>query len=360
MNVLTRVSLPELAEVTGSVIISGTNMTEINCPKLAAAGTIYLIGAALTVADFPKLKTITASLNVQSPALTTLDGLSALEEVPSISISGARALTSIAGLHALKSAGTMSFYNAESLTEMDLRGISLDRLSISGTTWNNLRRIAADDEFAGRLDFSVQNVAALPAIEGFRRVGRLTMSAYGVAALDLPLLEKVEEELSFSSSDGVLKTINLPNLKSAGSLIIVATETLNVPKLETVGGGVSISLMPDIAVLEFPKLKSIVGQLYINNSNNTQDRPLHSISFPVLESIGAKLTFNNSYAAAAFPNFTNLDGFAALRSVQGVTITRFANLVDFTGLKNAIPSFTRYDWNVTNCGYNPTYQDMLE
>ena len=361
MNLLEKIIFPELSEVTGNLIVAGANIKEASYPKLETLTNLYLTGAALTKAEFPKLKTLSGDLSVQSPTLTTLNGLAALESVKNISVSGAKALSSLAGLRSLKSAVRIQFYNAESLTEIDLRGMEVGTLEISGTSWTNLSRIAGDEEFAGKLSFSTQGIATLPEIVGFRRVEQLSISPFELVTLDAGWLEKVTGEFSCSSSNNeTLATINLPNLKSVGSLTFLATETLNVPGLETIGGGASLRLTAKAARVAFPKLRSIAGPLNIYNQTNTVDHPLASLSFPALETIDGTLTLQNSYAASRFVNFTNLDGFSKLRAVKGVTITRFANLVDFKGLKNAVRSFTRYEWNVTNNGYNPTYQEMME
>ncbi|MDR2563205.1 MAG: hypothetical protein LBC98_04615 [Prevotellaceae bacterium] len=360
INALTEINLPELREVSGSFNFEGSNLKRINCPRLETAATLYIAGPALDEVNFPKLKDLTSSLSIQSPVLTSLDGLSALETVNSISISGATALTSISGLSSLRSAASVSFNNVPNIGEIDLSGVEVaTALSISGTSWTSLTRVAGADDFAGRLNFSVQGVSAMPLIEGFRRTARIQISTYGIVNFDAPWMEEVAGDLSCSFND-VINTVNLPNLRSVGSLNIPVTAVLNLPELTTVGGYFGITLTQYAASIVCPKLRSISGNLSVTNTSNVVLRPFGLISFPVLETIGGTLSLNNSYTAVDFPNFTNLDGFAALRSVKGVTITRFANLVDFTGLKNAIPSFTRYEWNVTYCGYNPTYQDMLD
>jgi hypothetical protein len=105
-----------------------------------------------------------------------------------------------------------------------------------------------------------------------------------------------------------------------------------------------------------PKLKSIVGDLTMSFSNNSN---LTFASFPELKSITGLLSLKSS-SYSINSKFADISGFSSLSSADGVTIEYFSGLKDFEPLKNVIPSIVSGQWKITGCGYNPTLQNMRD
>lgn len=133
---------------------------------------------------------------------------------------------------------------------------------------------------------------------------------------------------------------------------------------------------------DFSSLKEIVGAstITINGEN--------SINLSSLEKVGKDFTFLLSWGAAGSftcPKLSNIAGdfrvtmapdvrnspdvytvdFSGLTSVRGVTIMGQKWLTDFTMFKGLFPKenpaiATADQWKVSDCGYNPTFDDMTK
>ena len=111
-------------------------------------------------------------------------------------------------------------------------------------------------------------------------------------------------------------------------------------------------------MLSLPELVSVTGNCEFVTGNH--DASIGAIQVPKLASIAGTLTIRGQEHGYENNRMTNLDGFSALTSVQGVTVQHNYALVDYTGLKHVIGGITGGKWQVSDNGYNPTYQDMVD
>jgi hypothetical protein len=369
LTALAEVTFPALETVTGNISFpASATLTALQFPVLKLAGGLTIPNTTnLATLQFPMLKTVTGELSVQLQSLTSLDAFSALDSIGGrLYLYNLANLTSL-GLPELESAGTVYAYGLTKVTGIDVRGIEIGSLELYGTTMTGLT-VIGDEEFSGKLYIGnpPSGTTGFPiTIHGFKKVGALQVAASYLTAIDFPWLESVTGLLNFSSGSAV-KTINLPNLKSAGGIQISyynALETLSLPGLETVTGytsgtttvGFTYALSSsNITTVELPKLKSIKGNLSITGL--IAARKLATISFPELESLTGTLTITGT----SNTKFKDLGGFSKLTSAAGVTISNFTNLKDFCPLKNAASSFAVDKWSVKGCGYSPTHQSMVD
>jgi hypothetical protein len=370
---LTSVEFPELTAVSTLAFYippANTVFTSLRFPKLETANTLTVPNvASLTEVYFPLLKTVTGDFRVESTTLTNLNDFPALETVGGqLFLYNASALTSTT-LPSLKKVGTYRAYGLTSLTTLDVRGITeIGSLELTGSTMNGLTLIG-DDVFPGTLYIGsvVSGVIGFPVtIQGFKTVGNLTVSSSYLTAFAMPQLERVTGLVNFSSGS-TIATIDLPNLASAGGIGINyynALTTLNLPKLATVTGytdaagaakgDFTYTVSSNIASVTLPELTSVVGN--VSFTGLTAARPLATLSLPKLASLTGTLTITGTNNAT----FTDLSGFGALTSAGGITISNFTQLKNFAPLKNVIPALSADTWKVTGCGYNPTYQNMVD
>jgi hypothetical protein len=365
------VHFPVLKTVNGSLTVSSaTALTAMQFPSLeSVTGSLTIPNAAdLTTLQFPALKYIGNELSVNLQSLVSLDAFSTLDSIGGrLFLYNLTNLTSL-GLSSIKKIDILYAYGLTNITEIDVRGVNVGTLSLYGATMTGLT-IIGDDEFAGKLYIGTppSGVTNFPVtIQGFKKVGELEISiGTYISAIDFLWIEEVAGLLNFSSGSAV-KTINLPNLKSAGGIQINyynALETFNLPILEKIAGYTNASgavagnftygVSSNIVSLTLPKLQSVVGNISITGLTAT--RKLETISFPELDSLTGTLTITGTNN----PAFTDLSGFSNLTSAGGVTISYFTQLKDFEPLKNVLPSLDAVVWKITNCGYNPTYKDML-
>ena len=131
-----------------------------------------------------------------------------------------------------------------------------------------------------------------------------------------------------------------------------------------------------LETLSLPDVEKI-GMLDINDTNiNTLYAPkvtqietvdwdscynLTNVDMSSLKEVTKKLKIwgaSSSYYASKC-NVTNLDFLLPVERIEEVDIRLCGKLTDFSGLQNAIPSLTAETWHVSSCGYNPTYDDMV-
>jgi hypothetical protein len=365
LTALAEVNFPKLETVTGALsFATSATLTALQFPTLKSAGSLTIPNAAnLTTLHFPALKTVTGELSVQLYKLTSLDAFGSVETVGErLYLNNLPGLTSLAGLSSLMSAGTVYASGLTDVTEIDVRRWEVASWELYGSTLTGLT-LTGDPDFPGRLYFG--NAAPPVIVQGIENVGELVVAAGGLAALELPWLKKVSRLLNISGNN--LTSISLPNLRSAGKVTLSGStnmEALSLPELETVtgytsgtvtGGGFTFSPYDSGGKLEeivLPKLKSIVGNLEHWNIIHVA-----TISYPALRSIKGTLDLRGAWGV---DNFEDLSGFSTLTSVDGVTISSLPQLKNFEPLKQVIPGLTSATWRVTSCGYNPTYQQMVD
>lgn len=190
---------------------------------------------------------------------------------------------------------------------------------------------------------------------------------------------------------GSKKGVSAPNLVSVDGYLSIETTMANnisFPKLEIVGG--QLCIIGNLNAVsnydyDFTNLKSVgcssnpqyIKEGVINNilygsldfmaSNKDFTFPslehvggvgmtvraVKTISCPKLQAIDGTLCAANAASLTTFnmPTLTKLSG------VRFIQLTRF---VDYTFFKSFVEEeqIKKEDWLVTNCGYNPTYEDM--
>ena len=139
----------------------------------------------------------------------------------------------------------------------------------------------------------------------------------------------------YPGSCSELTTLSLPDLEIADSLFKIFSfnklTTVNAPAL-TRAGDLSFESNYELQNLEFPVLQEVTRTFNYE---------------------GASWEYGRSQV-----KITGFPGLSALKKVGKITISGCGHLTDFTGLKNTLASLTADDWSVTDCAYNPTYEQM--
>jgi hypothetical protein len=397
---LTAIHIPQLKTVGTFSFSNLTALTAINSPALKATSSFSLSSlTALPTIDFPALETVNGAFTVNNcqeiteltfSALKSVSNtlsvsanklellsLPSLESVGSISksvpldteiqlqslktITGTLSLDDssnpLAMFPALDSVGIMNIIYGDYEATLDLRGIKVG--TITSYAMGKII-LFGDDIYSTR--FIINNAFPFIVREGFKTIGSITLSNIYDAVVDFSWMENVRGGLSFFSVYS--STFDFSNLRSAGGIGFnySSITSLNMPSLETITGYINVNGVEDggftypessdITSLTFPKLKSVVGNISITGAISVS--PLETIGFPALQSITGTLTISGTNNAT----FKDLSGFSALTSADGITVNGFTQLTDFEPLKNVIPSLN--SWAIAGCGYNPTYQDMLD
>jgi hypothetical protein len=383
-SVLTSVSFPQLAFIGGSLAMqyfSGLTSADFNKLNYVGNGIDVTLNAnALEELSFPELATVNGIINIErAPGLLTL------------SFSKVKGITSF--IYNKTSYGNypltnLDFSSLETVAnEFYIRGIPMESLnlpelkSIGGTltAWDlksmtefNMPKI---EKFTGKLYFynanllehlDLSNLTALgdlelvgclklTELESPGKIGNVTINYSSNATCPTPVfnhLDSITGQLSLTGSSNT-DNFEMANIKHIGTLKFSEGKsgaTLTLQAVKTIGT-MDISSYR-ITTLHAPELATVENLTWSNVwSLATIDMPkLQTVTNFTLSEHGA---YNTSNA-----RMTNMDAFSGVTSIGKVAISYCAKLVNFSGLANALSGIT--SWSVTNCGYNPTYQDMVD
>lgn len=363
---LDELGMPKLQEVRGSMDFGPQNssrskniLSKISFPELTTIGGDLTLPYAwkkviCSEVDFPKLRSIGGTFNMTYSGLSDLNAFASLESIKKVNISDCNSLTSLV-FPILKK--VEEFHIAlKNVKEIDVRGLNLNVLNISG----EIIKLVGDDVFDGDLTLSV-----VPELAGFKVIKNFSCSKSG----EFPDIVEIKGELSLTAFS------DFPNLKKIGCFNAPSGSNfiagISFPELEEITGyenekGVLLGFeynqhqQGGFKSLDLPKLKKVTGNFTVGNLSSRST--ITGINAPLLETITGVLDINSTTSSNDYvenSSFTDLSGFAGLKSVGGVTITRLKGLTSFRALKNVIGSLSADAWNVSECGYNPTYEDMV-
>jgi hypothetical protein len=389
-NSLQTINFPALTNIGGDLNVSSwSNLTTVSLSALTKASSLSITGESLlTSITAPKLQSTLAGVDFSyNPVLTTLD-VSSLQTIGGgFTIGGAYALDNLNGFKALSSVGgDFNLSDMQSLTDISgLKGLQ----KVGGNfTLQNLQ-VLADEELSG---FSALKTIggdvlflAVPFknFTGFATTQLQSVSIYGggvttIQQIDLSGVDIVKILISGVTGGAAVKgkdvlngdldlessDVSLSGFKQVNNFTFSyydydpapSTPTKTLP-LQKVGGDLSITIY-GYSTLSLPNLASVNG--ICNISTGYDIYSLSDIQAPLLTKIGGMLSVGGTNSFSPNTLMTNLNGFSSLTSVQGVTIRDNQALTDFTGLKNAIPSFSAANWSASDNLYNPSYQDMVD
>jgi hypothetical protein len=378
----TVISLPELTAASSLSISSLSFLETVDMRKLQKVWSELKLSScsALTLLNLPSLVSVEGSVSLSSlsalqnfnmESLTTVEGSLTLSSLTSLqNLNGLKSLTTIggtlslsslsiknlSGLAALKNLAALSInnYNILTIEEIDVRNFE----NLTSITLNNIYnpfKLIGNDVFKGQLTVYYSNAQ----IDGFREVNTLSVTGFNtvVQVEDMTIgTEKVTGNLNLSIAN-ITGKFSMPNLKEVGGILTYSGKARpEFPMLETAGNMDLAASFND--VLSLPSLQTVVGDCKIV-SGNYQGQAT-DIQMPSLTTIGGLLTISGYSSSYGNSTMTSLDGFAALTSVAGVTISYNTALVNYSGLKNALASFSSNKWSATYNAYNPSYQDLLD
>ena len=364
---LTSIDLSSLRSVGGQLHIEGAYggtaaLQDLNLKSLVS------IGGNFTVGSQPMLTSLASLKSLQSVGGNfTLQNLDVLSDPNLDGFSGLKTIGGTLGIYSVpfQNWNGWGVTKVQSLTIFGtgvttIQHIDVSKIAVSGPiTFHEITggaTIKGPDVFDGTLAFEESEVV----VSGFSTVhdviytfsgqpagtaltlpfkkiiNGMSVTVVGYNSLSFPNLQEVDT--SFSISPGSPMDVSLPALKKTGAFILdmalTNSDLLSLPLLESVNGDFSVYTAFDtysLGDIQAPKLKTVNGVLNL---------------LP--------------YDGYANTRMTNLNGFSALTSAKGVTISNNTALTDYTGLKNMIGSVGVDTWNVTGNGYDPAYQDMLD
>ena len=203
----------------------------------------------------------------------------------------------------------------------------------------------------------------LDGLSGLESAGGLVL---GGQAVDCPDPSVRVPEFTGVTHSGV-HNIYLASLREVTGTIRIYGEhirDIHFPELETVGLDFLV-MSNDLQYCNIPRLRRVKGALIFRGAlaygnggdeivdNNTgvpiTQTSLNHLEFPMLESAGSlSLRSFHKVAKAAMPNFRE----------AGYIHLYYSAFTDYTDFAAAAEMLDYRRWNVTDCDYNPSWQDM--
>lgn len=368
--------LPKLEELMGESKLDNIGGIKlISFPVLTYLETFELSSLrVLEKIEMPKLTQVKTLSLSYLPKLSDLNCLNTLE-----TISGTLRLESLTGLTedfaipaSLTSFNELAVSNLPGLTELDLRGTGIKGVNVTSNSTTPFK-LAADDVMEGSL--TLNGLFELTGMKEVKGDVIVTVNNSNEAMELLPNTETVGGNftLTYNYTTGSIDLPALSSVKGVCKIKVKAPFTAKV--LKEVGkeliydkGGADNG---SVAEFSLPELVSVGSDFFIftghvvsclpNKFPVAQGTPFE-IKMPKLTTIGGilKIHTNEMAGTSTRPSnrLANLDGFGSLTRVKGVDIFRQAALRSYKGLENAINSFTADDWQLSQTGYMPAYQDL--
>lgn len=372
LTLLSFINAPKLEISTGTITIPSTPyMTEVSFPSMTQASSLIIDGKAIKVLDFPSLKTVTTKLTIQNAAVDGIKDFKSLERIEGeLYLSELPMMTKLDLPSTLQYVGKLSIDRRKTpvFDEINIKGKNIGELKVMANAI--LSKIVGDDVFNGTLTISSGNATYnngypnFPVLEGFREVDSLSLDGY-VSYMDTVYIRGIQKiKKGFRLENNNIKRFGMPDMEEIGGDFYFARldqgvdETLEFTKLRTINGSFELIVgSTKTRTLMFPALESVNGDFKLGTGYNA-DRSLENVLFPSLTTIKGKMLLHGYGNSTTNRLLKNLDGFATLRNVQVIEITKQMAIESFEGLKEAFKSLSPTGWNATENGYNPTYEDL--
>ena len=391
ISTLKSISFPELIE-TGSINFSSLpiEFEKLSMPKLSVVN-----GDCFIISNYIQGDLFSTTGNV---SLTNLDEMSNLATVTGIlSICNFNELSSLSNLKNLKRIGSLKLeklINCSSpidISDAVFSAKDSEESIIRISECNKLQKLITKDDLSN-VSVDIHAYANSYVDFNFKKVKKLSYRTPDKKVFTLPI-EEVHGDFYFGA--GMKSGIIANNLKFVDGYmhlkIGMMVSNLEFSKLEKIGGQFFMegTLNTPKMVHNFSNLKSICcnsNPSYAKEGKwSTNDLPYGGLDirstttyelFPVLEKVGGAgitihgfsafscpelVTIAGSLSADAASKLTSFD-MPKLKSLSGVNLVRLTAFSDFSMFEAFIKDnqITEPNWIVSDCKYNPTYQDMKD
>jgi hypothetical protein len=381
-NILLSINLPKLKNVIGPFTLENLwAVRDFEIPALETVNGALDIKYVRTVKNItlPVLKTVSGAVNIEANDGMSSLSLPLLKSAASVNIASYNNFSinllkiNMEKIENIDGAFTVKYYAGKSLSLPLLKTIggamTLNTLQFLETLNTPLLKSCGGIilqqcsslktcNMSGVEETGTLTVTACPAIEFYspqKVTGNATIGGALGSIISGPI--EIGGTLSVTPTNEIF---SIPMTQKVGTFNHTSGATLvefSMPDLEE-AGNINISSLNVVTKYSMPRLNKVNGNLSIKGLYLAKDLDMSSLT-----TITGTFTFyggtSKSYASRS--TITNLNTFSALTSAKNVDIRYAGALVDYSGLKNVIPSLSSASsWKVQDCAYNPTYQDMID
>lgn len=348
-----------------SVVDGDIFLRRVNIPDLKCFTSLETVNGTLTLYDLQNVDDFTALSNLKSVRGLTIYGTSIRDvDISGIEFNGG--LFKITNDKALASVTAQETFNGSAYI-YGTSGATSDVFEIHGFSV-----VKGDFDIS---DFHIITTLTIPVkiIEGNANIGVSWSSSALIQNIDVPYLEEVNGTLSIKDP-AKAESYSFGRLTRVGKNLNISCNTtasictISLPKLRTIGDAfeegdntLSTWLIGGGEAHSFPELSTVNGGLSIKTGSNTYYKA-NSFACPKLKKINGALNIEPQAASSRYRDntLTSLD-FSSLEQVESITIQSRAVLTDFSSFATIFEKGGITDaanWSVTDCGYNPTFEDM--
>lgn len=399
--------LPKLVEVGGGIMLNGVStLTGVRLAALERAHNICLtdLGESFSTLEIPKLVSVEGDLrvspgNMGNTELKEITGISNVKRIGRLSLKGMAGLELPSALPALTQLSGLELIAMNNLPKVI--DISNAEMAPADGSYGTIRindssveRVQTKEELP-RIDVEVQ---ASNSIEfTCATVHNFSYRIYtrGVDKLELASLKRVQGNLDISSA----AIVSFPALQSVDGYLLIdittqqSRESILMPSLETVGGQLYLNGTHDgVYGVDFRSLRTVCtaeNPAYNYRKKGVSD-PTGSftvwfrrnskgeLDLPKLEKVGGDGILIKNLAKWSAPALSSVEGYfivqdgnlvsdsIELPGLKKLGMLIFSSLEKFTDFEGFAPLFTnkvitdKSQWSVSDCGYNPTFDDMTK
>lgn len=344
LTAIKTLQLPELYHLGGAFEWSYlSSVSTFRAPKLVSAASFVISdntgdNAVLAGIFLPALECVRGPFLIKANLSNDILSLPALK-----SVEGEFSLTSFPNLITLElplleTCGSLSLSTLNLLPVLDISKVG-ELATVTITQCPKLATLKVGPAALHDVKLNANNKSS----ELVRFIGAESISG------ELTVDKYAESEISFPG----IKTIGTYT-QSAGK----AGETvLSFPDLETLGS-LKLTFCTWLKKLSAPHLTAVTDTW---NTSRMQYIEEGDLEVPALRRIGTFKFWGGSNATMAKTmRLTGLSDFKNVTEIGTVDIKWWGKMVDFSGLKNALPSLSEPNWSVIECGYSPTWKNMAD
>ncbi|MFA6810875.1 MAG: hypothetical protein WCR47_07445 [Desulfoplanes sp.] len=378
---LKEIYLDKLTNISGSLVINNLNKIDtINMPLLNSIGDALLINNVTNIKNisFPLLQSVKGAVSFSKNLDITELELPELTEVGNFLWDGSYSNFKLKDLNLNKlirvnedlkiNHSLINDINLPSIQyingKLDIENSPIQKIAIcDGCECKSIYLYGGSDVTITELDFStVKSLESFEVVSYYgltklalpKTIKKLTLNG-GSDATSFPEileLEEITEEFDITNYK-LPSSVIVTSIKKIGSYYLRSFDNLidfTFTDLEEIGD-LSISSYK-FTTFSAPKLKKVKNLEFSNIWK------LKNINIPLLTEVSEKFSILCGSWNAYRMLIENLDAFKAITSIGSLDIEYCPKLIDFSGIKNAVKDMTADDWKVTNCGYNPTLEDI--
>lgn len=343
------------------IVADTDSLKIISLPKIATIDSIHINSIGLVNINLNSLKTVNENIYIAGFRGNTIDKTnSTLNEI---------------NLSSLESAGKNliieHFWNLTKLNLSNLNSVNgdldlkylrkLDKIQLpSLNTLTQGLRIEANDMM---IKLEVPNLISLHSLY----IASYNNFSNNLKEINFPKLKKCTEnlEISFAGSEALnfesledvgiinlfdflfLKEISFNNLKSCSEILINL-----LPRLENVN-------LKSLEKADIIKIKKTTALKSISLSHIKTMSEFYIFEAEELKEItGLEIESIKKFSAKKCSKLEKID-LEKLNTAERVDINSASALFNFIAFKNAIHKMEKKNWKVSKCGYNPSYEDMI-